>query len=119
LRAQKIIGHPFSGSNLKQRSDELRLSLCVTCCQSFNLTFPYHVHGFDAFERPFRFRPKGAFTSGRWRRRSRSRPFVLGNNFRNPATIISGWVSTERLMKSSECSRCQATGFDRRCAPRV
>ena len=43
-----------SCGKLKQRRDELRLSHRITSTQSFDLTFAYHVQGFDAFEGSFR-----------------------------------------------------------------
>jgi putative transposase len=49
IRAQRVISYLHSGGDLKERSDELRLTLCITSRQSFNLTLAYHVHGFNAF----------------------------------------------------------------------
>lgn len=43
-----------SGSKLKERSDELHVTHRVTSTQSFDLTFAYHVHGFNTFQSSFR-----------------------------------------------------------------
>lgn len=53
LERRKLQAAFPSGSNLKQRSNKPRLSLRITSHQSFNLTFPHHVHSFDTFERSF------------------------------------------------------------------
>jgi hypothetical protein len=52
FRSIKVTSHSFSGGNLKERSDKLRLSHRITSCQPFDLTLPHHVHRFNAFERP-------------------------------------------------------------------
>lgn len=37
---------------MEQASDKLRLSNSITYVQSFDLSFPHHVHGFNSFNRP-------------------------------------------------------------------
>jgi len=43
-----------SGSELKERSDELRVSHRITSANSFDLTFAYHVDGINTFQSSFR-----------------------------------------------------------------
>jgi hypothetical protein len=58
--AKIILRHESSSSAFRSRSDpkqtldELRLAHHVVSVQSFNLTFPYHVHSFNPFECSFR-----------------------------------------------------------------
>jgi hypothetical protein len=42
------------GSDLKQRSDKLRLPRCIFSCQPFDLPPPHHTYRFNAFESSLR-----------------------------------------------------------------
>jgi hypothetical protein len=42
----KVLRVPYS----EQRGDQLRLPLSIASRRSFDLPFPYHVHGFNAFQ---------------------------------------------------------------------
>jgi hypothetical protein len=50
FRARKSVEGISLSSDPEQRSDKLRLTLCITSRQSFNLTFAHHIHGFNAFQ---------------------------------------------------------------------
>jgi hypothetical protein len=49
--AHKGTSVSFSGSNLKEVLDKLRLAHHVISVQSFDLTLPHHIHGLNPFER--------------------------------------------------------------------
>jgi len=54
FRAQRVTDGSSSGSDLKERGDELRLPYRVSTAQPLHLSLPHHVQSFDAFYCPLR-----------------------------------------------------------------